>query len=109
MSQNNSFDLIERDLIVASVIELCRARAFVRRHLLGVFQQPAVEQIDGDPGRPERVAAKLGDDPGLFARVGRSCAARPAGSSASRQAAFGYARPTSETTPRSCPPRCRPP
>ena len=81
-SENDPLDLIERDLIVAPIVELGRARALVRRHLLRVFQQPAVEQIDGDAGRPKRVAAELRDDPGLQARAARSSAARPAAPSA---------------------------
>lgn len=36
--QNYSLDLVERDLIVAAVVELRCARTFVRCHLLGVFQ-----------------------------------------------------------------------
>ena len=55
--QNNTLDLIERDLVVAAVVELGRARAFVRGHLLGVLEEAAVEQIDGDPGSAEAVAA----------------------------------------------------
>ena len=64
-SEDNPLDLIERDLIVAMMVEPLRTRALVRRHLLCVFQEPAVKQIDGDAGRPERVAAERGDDPGL--------------------------------------------
>ncbi len=62
--QYNPLDLIERDLIIAPIVELGRSRAFVRRHLLRVFEQPAVEQIDGDPRRPKRVTAQFRDDPG---------------------------------------------
>ena len=57
--QHYPFDLIERYLIVAAVIELGRARAFVRCHLLGVFKQSAIEQIDGDTSCPKRVTAEL--------------------------------------------------
>src|ERR1700735_4811414 len=49
-------DLIERDLIVAPIIEFRRARALMRCHLLRVLQKSTIEQIDGDAGRPERVA-----------------------------------------------------
>jgi hypothetical protein len=58
--QNNPFDLIECDLVVAA-----SARALMRGHLLGVLEQAAVEQIDGDAGRAEAVAAKPGEEPGL--------------------------------------------
>jgi hypothetical protein len=44
-SQNNPLELVERDLVVATVVELGCARAFMRRHLLSVFEQPAVEQV----------------------------------------------------------------
>ena len=49
MSQNSNdlqdyaIDLIERDLIVAAAAELGCPGAFMRFHLLGVFQQTAVE------------------------------------------------------------------
>ena len=42
------FDLIERDLVTPAVVELGRPRAFVRGHLLDMFEQPAVLEIDGD-------------------------------------------------------------
>ena len=44
------FDLIECDLIIAAVVELRRACTLVRRHLLRILQEFAVEQIDGDAG-----------------------------------------------------------
>ena len=37
-------DLIERNQVVAAVVELGRAGDFMRLQLLGVFAQPAVEQ-----------------------------------------------------------------
>jgi len=60
--QNDLLDLIERDLIAAPIVELRSARAFVRRHLLGVFEESAVFEVDGDAGRAEGVAPKLGCD-----------------------------------------------
>jgi hypothetical protein len=45
-------DLIERDLIVAAVVELGRSRALMCGHLLCEFEQTAVEQINGDAGQP---------------------------------------------------------
>jgi hypothetical protein len=48
--QNDPLDLVERYLIVAAIVELCHARSLVRRHLLGVFEEAAVQQIDGDAG-----------------------------------------------------------
>jgi len=56
--QNNSLDLVERDLIVPAVVELGGTRAFVRRHLLGVLEEAAIEQIDGYAGVRSRPAAR---------------------------------------------------
>ncbi len=42
-----------------SIIELGPARAFVRRHLLGIFEQPAVEQVNRDPRGPEGMAPEF--------------------------------------------------
>src|SRR5207245_1900338 len=64
--QNNPLDLIERDLVVAAIVELGRARAFVRSHLLRVLDETAIDQIDGDAGRPEAVAAEPSEQSGLF-------------------------------------------
>jgi hypothetical protein len=52
--QYDPLDLIERDLVVAAIIQLGGARALMRGHLLSIFQQAAVEKVDGDPGRAER-------------------------------------------------------
>ena len=62
--QNDALDLVERDLIVAAIVELGRARALMRRHLLGVLEETAVEQIDGDAGRPKAVAAEPSEEAG---------------------------------------------
>src|SRR5271154_531390 len=62
-SQNNALDLIERDLVVAPIVELGRACALVCCHLLGVFEQAAIKQIDGDAGGPEAVAADACQEP----------------------------------------------
>ncbi len=55
--------LIKSKLIVAAVLQLGGARALMRRHLLSLFQQPAVEKVHGDPGRPKRVTSDARDDP----------------------------------------------
>jgi len=52
--------LIERDLVVAAVVELRGSRALVRRHLLGVFEQAAVQQIDGDAGSRGSCGSRCG-------------------------------------------------
>jgi hypothetical protein len=62
---NNPFDLVEGDLIVAAVVELGRPGAFMCGHLLGVFQQTAIEQIHRNTGRPKAMASKPRDDAGL--------------------------------------------
>ena len=51
--QHNPLDLLERDLVIAPIVELGRARAFMRGHLLRVFEETAVHQLDGDPGGAE--------------------------------------------------------
>jgi hypothetical protein len=38
----------------------------MRRHLLRFLQIPAIGQVDGDPGRPEGVAADFRVDPGFL-------------------------------------------
>jgi hypothetical protein len=75
--QNNALDLIESDLVVAPIVKLCRACALMRCHLLGVLEETAIEQIDGDAGRAEAVAADAGEEPGFSWRGGRSCVGRP--------------------------------
>jgi hypothetical protein len=37
--QNNPLNLIPRDLVVAAIVKLGRARALTRRHLLSVFEE----------------------------------------------------------------------
>ena len=46
----NPLDLIEGDVIAGAVVELGGARAFVRRHELGVFQRAAGFEVGGDAG-----------------------------------------------------------
>ena len=65
ISQHDFFDLIERHPVAPAIIELCRPRAFVRRHLLGVFEQTAIRQVNRDAGCPEGVAAQRRCDPSI--------------------------------------------
>jgi len=58
-SNHDPLDLIERDLVAGAIVELRRARAFVRRHQLSILQGPAVVEIGGNPGGAERVAANI--------------------------------------------------
>jgi hypothetical protein len=62
----NPLDLIARDIVAGTVIKLGRARAFMRRHRLGVFEGAAGLKISGDPRGAEGMAA----DPGTRAEVG---------------------------------------
>ena len=39
LSQNNPFDLVERDLVIAAIVKFGRARALVRGHLLRVLDR----------------------------------------------------------------------
>src|SRR6266700_5746567 len=64
-SNRNPLDLIECDLITGTVIELGRARAFVRRHGLCLLEGTARFEIGGDTGRPEHVAPELSLEAGL--------------------------------------------
>src|ERR1700732_4154224 len=58
-------DLIERDLVAGAVVKLGCARAFVRRHRLGVFERSTGLEIGGDAGRAEHVAAELDPEAGV--------------------------------------------
>ena len=62
---NDSFHLIERDLVARPVVELRRPRRFVRRDMLGVLDRPPVLQISRYPRRAERVAARGGGESGF--------------------------------------------
>jgi hypothetical protein len=63
---HNSFDLIERDFVAGAIVELGRARAFVRGHGLRVFQRAPGFQIGSDARGAESVAA----DPDPRAEIG---------------------------------------
>ena len=56
--------LIERDLIAGAIVELGRARAFMRGHGLGVLQRAAGFEVGGDAGCSKRVTT----DPDLHAK-----------------------------------------
>jgi hypothetical protein len=58
-SNSDSYHLIEGNLITGAIVKLGGARAFIRRHGLGVFERTAGLEIGGDAGRAEDVAAKL--------------------------------------------------
>jgi hypothetical protein len=64
--KNDPLHLVECDLVVAAIVKFGCARALMRRHLLRVLEQAAVEQIDGDAGRAEAVAAKPSEKPGIL-------------------------------------------
>jgi hypothetical protein len=48
---HDPLDFIERDFVSGPIVELCRARAFMRRDRLRVFDCAAVQQIRRDPRR----------------------------------------------------------
>jgi hypothetical protein len=64
LSNHDPLDLIERDLIVAPVIEAGGARALMVGHLLRDFELAAVAQVFGDAGGAEGVIADPGQDAG---------------------------------------------
>jgi len=53
----NSFDFIERNLILGPIIEFRGAGRLVRGDLLSMFEGATVLQISGNPGRSECMAA----------------------------------------------------
>ncbi len=55
----DSLNLIECDLVAGAIVELGRARAFVRSHGLGPFQGTTSIQVGRDAGRAEGMAAHL--------------------------------------------------
>src|SRR5271167_545228 len=63
-SNQNPLDLIEADLVVASVVEAGGAGAFVVGHLLRDFQLAAVPKVLGNAGSAEGMAADRGRDAG---------------------------------------------
>ena len=60
LSNPNPLDLIERDLIIAAVIEAGCSGGFMIRHLLRHFKHAAVAQVFRDTRRAEAMAADLG-------------------------------------------------
>jgi len=56
----NSFDLIERNFVAASVIQLGRARAFICRDCLSLLNRAAVFQIVRDASCSEGMATGPG-------------------------------------------------
>ena len=63
-SNPDPLDLVQRHVLSPPVIELRGARARMVRHRRGALQRPAGFEVRGDAGRPERVIAGLGGDPG---------------------------------------------
>jgi hypothetical protein len=63
-SNHNPLDLIERDLIAASVIEAGSPGRLMGDHLLGDLQPAAVLEVGRDSGGAEGVAAYFGLDAG---------------------------------------------
>lgn len=57
-------DLVWRDLVVGSIVEIGRSQRLVRRDLLRVFERSAILEVGGDAGGAERVATDFGFDPG---------------------------------------------
>jgi hypothetical protein len=55
---NNPFNLIERDLIIAAIAKLCGARSVMRRHLLRVHAADVA-------GKAAPVPKMRGEEPGL--------------------------------------------
>lgn len=76
-SYPDPFYLVETELLVAAVVELCRACTGMVRHLRRLLQRSTVFQIRRDSGRPKAMIAELGRDAGCrrsatYHRVGIS-------------------------------------
>ena len=56
-SKPNPLYLVLRQPFLRPVVELGRTRAFMRRHLLRVFQRASVCEVRRDPRRPKRMIA----------------------------------------------------
>jgi hypothetical protein len=63
-SQPNFLHFVLGEPFLCPVVELGRARAFVRRHFLGVLERTAIGEIGGNSGCPEPVAADFRGDTG---------------------------------------------
>ena len=88
-SDSNSLDFVERDVVIRSVVEFCRARGGVRGDGLCAVDASAVFEIGDDTSRSKRVAARaLGETCELctslhhaehvVSRDGRACELPPA-------------------------------
>jgi hypothetical protein len=62
----DALDLVERNLVLPTVVELGRPRRFMVSDLLRYFQLPAVPQIGRDAGRPEGMIANACFNAGRF-------------------------------------------
>jgi len=54
-SDRDQLDLVERDLVTGAIVEFSRARAFMRRHGLGILERGAGLEIGSDAGGGTRV------------------------------------------------------
>ena len=106
-SEPNPLHLVLRQPLLGAVIELGRARAFMRRHFLRVFERAAIGKISGDAGRAEGVIADRRIRCRRRRRAGGSCARRPTGSWAARKARWRRARGWCGTASPCGPRRCR--
>src|SRR5689334_5652401 len=55
--------LIQAYRIIRPVVQLGRPGRLMRRHMLRLLEHATVQEIDGNPGRPEGVSADLRLDP----------------------------------------------
>jgi len=72
---SDTFDFIERNLITGPIIQLRRARTFMRRDRLRIFDRAAVPQISRDARRAKSVAAGAGIQRRIFDAL-RRCTRR---------------------------------
>ena len=70
-SNQDSLDLIKRDLILAPVVKPGGVGTFMIRHLLGDFKSSANAKALGDAGGPEGVAADAGSSTFFDSHLGK--------------------------------------
>ena len=58
-SQPNFLHYVRGEPFLCPVVELGRARAFVRRHFLGVLERAAIGEIGGNSGCPEPCGSRF--------------------------------------------------
>lgn len=86
-SYPDPFYFVEAEFLAPSVVQLCRARTGMIRHLRRLLQRSTVFQIRRDSGRPKAVIAELGRDAGCRRSAAYHRVGVPLGQGSARQQA----------------------